>query len=106
MFLYCTIKVWPFHPDSPNSSKFSPRQSFQFYGRYFLKMVDSRIEPSEQSGIQMHLQKFLALQHFKQLTLKNKIFGKREHDDEDSSDDDGVHIMYNCKPPPRKQHVA
>ena len=75
--------------------------------RYFLNAPESSIENADRSTIQDHLRNYNVLETFKELRLKNLRFLKRKIDSEDESEEeDQLHIVYNTRPPPRKiQHV-
>ena len=62
-------------------------------------MINQEIEPSEKSGIQKRLQDNYALDHFKQLLLKDRYFKKAE----ESSDEEGLPVVFRCIPPPSKK---
>ena len=58
---------------------------------------------ADRSTIQDHLRNYNVLETFKELRLKNLRFLKRKIDSEDESEEeDQLHIVYNTQPPPRK----
>ena len=63
-------------------------------------MINQEIEPSEKSGIQKLLQDYYALDHFRQLQLKDRYFKKI---DESSDEEEGVPVVFRCIPPPSKK---
>ena len=72
--------------------------------RYFLRMIEGTIELSEKSGIQRLLQEHLALEHFKQLVSKDRFF-KQGRDDSSDDSDDGLSVVFNTQPPPKKTRI-
>lgn len=72
------------------------------HNRYFLKMINQLIEPSEKCGIQKQLHDNHVLDHFKQLITKDRYF-KRKTDESSSDDEEGVPVVFHCIPPPSKK---
>ena len=70
-------------------------------------MIEGPIEPSKKSDIQRLLEDHLALEHFKQLITKDRIFKqeKRPHDDSSSDKSDGLSVVFKSQPPPKKKHA-
>jgi len=75
--------------------------------RYFLKVMLSRVETADKSGIYAHLEGVNVLDRFKDLATKILQFKRksaREHlQSDDSEDEDLVHIVYHVGPLPRKR---
>ena len=73
--------------------------------RYFLKVVLSKIETADKSGIHTHLEGMNALDRFKELATKNLEFKRKSArgQSDDGEDEDLVHVVYHIGPPPRKR---
>ena len=71
--------------------------------RYFLQMIEGT---SKRFGIQRLLQDHFALDHFKQLVLKDCFFKKLNEGSSSDDSEDGLPVVFSCKPPPKKSCIV
>ena len=71
-----------------------------------MKLLTSRIESGDKSGIQDLLQGMNVLTWFTELREKTLVFpNKQKCHSDDESDVQSVHVVYHNEPPPKRRRV-